>query len=225
MKVQWCYSIAVVCGTGRVVLDRIALPKIRIRSRERGHLWTPPPPYPSRLQYIRFWTLEHLCLGADAARFRDVWITARLYPHAFKIYAWRQLFRLYLIILPAFNYFNSGYWKPRWARGHCINTGVNHMAGPRGVEAGIAEGELEQLEWCVEWIVESCDLFQCSHCSTPHMYPVRVPAEDLSMLSVEKRCAAHDRNQTHSFHKQSIDQSCMTPAVENSLRDNERTNT
>jgi hypothetical protein len=55
------------------------------------------------------------------------------------------------------------------------------------------------------------------------MYPVRVPAEDLSMLAVEKPNAAHDRNPTHSF--QSIDQRRRTTTVENSLRNNSRSNT
>ena len=50
-----------------------------------------------------------------------------------------------------------------------------------------------------------------------HMYLVRVPAEDLSMLAVERPYAAHDRNLTHSFHNQKVDQRWMTPAFENPL--------
>jgi len=73
---------------------------------------------------------------------------------------------------------------------------------------------MEQLDWRVESTVESWDLFQCSHRGTSHIYPVRLPAEDLSMLASEETYAAHDRNLTHSFHSQSIDLRWMTPAVE-----------
>jgi hypothetical protein len=54
------------------------------------------------------------------------------------------------------------------------------------------------------------------------MYPVRVAAEDLSLLAVKKPYAAHDRNLTHSFHNQIIVQRWTTHAVENLLCNNLR---
>ena len=83
-----------------------------------------------------FWTLEHLCLGADAASLRDGWVNSPCLSSVYKTYSLRQRFPVCLIILPVFNYFNNVYWKPRWAkphwaRGHCTNTSANHTAWPK----------------------------------------------------------------------------------------------